>query len=169
MHTHIFAWERRDIWQRTFLSPQKQMFSFSFTWQFMSRKWGTLFPFFPSLVISDMHLATQSGILCLQHSAAGILSESLKSTLVPCLSSSSPNPHLSVLGEHRVVITFYKKSNKLYLFASLYSKHKNIVEFRKVNQPCSPGPRCFRRIFLLINVLTNCSTCQSTQVVKCTN
>lgn len=81
----IFAWGR-DIWQKnktkqSFLSQQNEVFC-------MSRKWRALLPFLPSLIISDMHLATQSGILCLRYSAANILSESLKSTFVTCLCSS---------------------------------------------------------------------------------
>lgn len=67
--------------KQTYLSPQNEVFC-------MLRKWRALLPFLPSLIISDMHLVTQSVILCLQHSAARILSESLKSTFVTCLCSS---------------------------------------------------------------------------------
>lgn len=70
-----------------------------------------------------------------------------------CLPLSSLNLQVSIPGEHRVVITFYRKSSKLCLFVYLYNKHNWSLEEWISHDPWTPGASS--RFLLFINILAD--------------
>lgn len=66
---------------------------------------------------------------------------------------SSLNLQVSIPGEHRAVITFYRKSSKLLLFVYLYNKHNWSLEEWISHDPRTPGASS--RFLLFINILAD--------------